>query len=124
LKKPAVVAYVMGMAGRRFTRRVEDFTCGSCGREVAGDGYTNHCPSCLWSRHVDVNPGDRMAGCGGMMEPAAVLVEGDGYVIVHRCRACGHVGRNRSAPEDDFAALLRHAGPHAARGRARRPPLR
>ena len=42
-----------------FTRKVEDFTCEHCGREVHGNGYTNHCPHCLHSKHVDVNPGDR-----------------------------------------------------------------
>ena len=55
------------MGGARFTRVVEDFTCGQCGAAVTGDGYTNHCPLCLWSRHVDINPGDRAAECGGLM---------------------------------------------------------
>ncbi|MEK7158524.1 MAG: RNHCP domain-containing protein, partial [Patescibacteria group bacterium] len=44
---------------RTFQRRVEDFTCESCGAQVTGDGYTNHCPQCLVSKHVDVYPGDR-----------------------------------------------------------------
>ena len=60
---------------RRFARTVEDFVCEKCGTQVEGDGYTNHCPHCLWSRHVDVNPGDRKATCKGMMEPVAVVAE-------------------------------------------------
>ena len=91
---------------KRFQRKREDFVCERCGAEVTGDGYTNHCPTCLWSKHVDVNPGDRAAQCRGMMEPVEVEREGDGYVILHRCVACGHEKRNKAAPEDDFDILL------------------
>lgn len=94
---------------KRFTRVVEDFVCENCGRAVQGHGYTNHCPACLWSKHVDVHPGDRLADCHGMMEPVAVEPAGDRYVIVHRCRSCGKRIRNRSAPDDRFDALLRLA---------------
>ena len=52
-----------------FTKTVEDFNCAHCGAVVHGNGYTNHCPHCLYSRHVDNNPGDRLATCGGMMRP-------------------------------------------------------
>lgn len=92
------------MAGR-FTRRVEDFTCGNCGREVSGNGYTNHCPHCLWSRHVDVFPGDRAETCGGLMEPVGALADGDRYVIAYRCAGCGVIRRNKSARTDAPTAL-------------------
>ncbi len=94
---------------RRFQRRVEDFVCEVCGLRVHGTGYTNHCPRCLWSKHVDVHPGDRAAGCHGLMQPVGLEVERGRYVIVHRCTRCGLVRRNRAAPEDDFEALLRLA---------------
>lgn len=92
------------MSGR-FTRRVEDFTCGNCAREVRGNGYTNHCPYCLWSRHVDVFPGDREETCQGLMEPVGVLVSGDGHVIAHRCAGCAVIRHNKSAATDSRAAL-------------------
>lgn len=95
--------------GRRFQCTIEDFVCERCGTRVSGSGYTNHCPSCLWSRHVDVHPGDRQAECGGSMEPIAVETEGGGYRIVHRCLGCGLERRNRAAPDDDFEELLRIA---------------
>ncbi|MGH3901428.1 MAG: RNHCP domain-containing protein [Pseudonocardiaceae bacterium] len=91
---------------RSFTRRREDFTCLRCGALVRGSGYTNHCPRCLWSRHVDVNPGDRAAECGAAMEPVGALSESGRIVVVHRCVVCGHVRRNRSAADDDSDALL------------------
>ena len=53
---------------RNFQRNIENFKCAKCGRVVEGNGYTNHCPECLTSRHVDVNPGDRSSECGGIME--------------------------------------------------------
>lgn len=72
-----------------FQRTKEDFVCEHCGANVVGNGYTNHCPRCLWSKHVDVNPGDRAARCGGMMEPIRVETKGRGYRVVHRCTRCG-----------------------------------
>jgi len=90
----------------QFTRCIEDFTCEHCGQAVRGDGYTNHCPACLWSRHVDVHPGDRQATCGGMMEPIAVELKGGEYSLVHRCVVCGTERRNRTSPADDFEAIL------------------
>lgn len=89
-----------------FTRRREDFTCLRCGTVVCGTGYTNHCPRCLWSRHVDVNPGDRAAACGGAMEPVGALSEAAQVVLVQRCVECGHTRRNRTAADDDRDAVL------------------
>ncbi|MDI3327059.1 MAG: RNHCP domain-containing protein [Alicyclobacillaceae bacterium] len=85
---------------KRFTVRNEGFTCARCGLEVQPlpGGCRNHCPACLWSRHVDRNPGDRAAGCGGLMEPVAVEYDGKkGYRVVHRCLRCGKQSRNRLA---------------------------
>jgi len=97
----------MDDATPRFTRRVEDFVCGHCGRSVMGTGYTNHCPACLWSKHVDVNPGDRASTCGGMMEPVGVSLVRDEYVIRHRCVTCGFEKPNKAAKEDDFEMMLK-----------------
>lgn len=92
---------------KRFVKNVEDFECQKCGNTVKGSGYTNHCPKCLWSKHVDVNPGDRMSECGGMMEPLKVEQEGKEYVITHKCIVCGYMKRNRAEESDDFDELVR-----------------
>jgi hypothetical protein len=89
-----------------FRRTIEDFVCERCGAEVTGSGYTNHCPACLWSKHVDINPGDRAAACGGLMEPVGLDRRGDAYTILHRCLRCGHAKPNKSAAGDNFSALL------------------
>jgi rubrerythrin len=91
---------------RKFTRQPEDFDCLHCGRQVRGNGYTNHCPHCLWSRHVDVRPGDRGSDCGGEMEPVGALYEGGRTIVVQRCRRCGHTWRNKTARNDSRAAVL------------------
>lgn len=53
------------------------FTCKVCGRlctpDNAGSSHRNHCPNCLASLHVDIEPGDREADCGGIMEPGRRL---------------------------------------------------
>lgn len=95
-------------SGKRFARTVEDFRCGHCGSHNAGNGYTNHCTQCLWSRHVDVNPGDRAATCGGLMAPTGLEVVKDGYVITHACTApgCDHRRKNKAGPDDSQEALI------------------
>ena len=96
-----------------FTRVVEDFVCEKCGIHVRGSGYTNHCPKCLWSKHVDIDPGDRAAACGGMMEPVAIEGStGKGYTVRHKCKKCGFVRTNMVSPEDDPDAVVGLAQPH------------
>jgi hypothetical protein len=111
--EPPIAAHVASMRypsrmsdSRRFQRRIESFTCLHCGATIHGDGYTNHCPHCLWSRHVDVNPGDRAAPCKGPMEPIAYEVKGGETVLLHRCATCRFERRNRTAPDDSLEAIL------------------
>jgi rubrerythrin len=91
---------------KRFQKRVEDFVCEKCGFAVKSNGFTNHCPKCLYSKHVDVNPGDREANCGGLMAPVDFVKDKTNYMLTHRCELCGFEKRNRLAPEDDFDKAL------------------
>ena len=95
------------MAGdkRRFRCvRNEGFVCEHCGARVepvANGSCRNHCPECLWSKHVDDVPGDRASRCGGMME--CLAVEQDArrdWLLVHRCTRCGAMHRNRATLDD------------------------
>jgi len=90
----------------QFKRTIEDFVCKNCGFMVEGNGYTNHCPQCLWSQHVDINPGDRLETCGGMMEPIRVEVKNREYTIVHKCKICGALRKNKAVKDDNFEQLL------------------
>jgi rubrerythrin len=89
-----------------FKRTIEDFTCEHCGSHTKGNGYTNHCPNCLWSKHVDNNPGDRQSDCQGMMEPIKIDYESGEYIITHRCQKCGYEKRNKTDPNDNFQIIL------------------
>ena len=90
-----------------FQRRIENFVCAHCGAMVVGDGYTNHCPKCLYSQHVDINPGDREETCKGMMAPVAVEGStGKGYTLIHRCIKCGYERRNKVEKEDSTDVII------------------
>lgn len=89
----------------------EVFICKACGREVipdnAGSAHRNHCPNCLTSLHLDIEPGDREADCGGYMDPVAVWVrKGGEWAIIHRCRRCGQMSSNRIAADDNPIKLM------------------
>ncbi|HEX8732550.1 MAG TPA: RNHCP domain-containing protein, partial [Ktedonobacterales bacterium] len=87
------------------------FTCGHCGRFVgalpSGGRNRNHCPFCLYSRHVDAErSGDRASPCKGMMEPVGVFERPNGEeVIVHHCVKCGFERFNRVGADDDEALV-------------------
>ena len=99
----------------------ETFVCKVCERTVvpqgAGSDHRNHCPNCLSSLHVDIEPGDRASDCGGIMDPIAVWVRKNGeWAIVHRCRICGALSSNRVVPD---RAYQRADGAHGRRRGAR-----
>lgn len=89
-----------------FIPRQEPFTCSHCGASVkplTTGSYRNHCPRCLWSKHVDEHgPGDRASTCGGMMKPVGIdHRSAKGWMIVHRCESCGKTITNKVAEDDD-----------------------
>ncbi|MFH1706009.1 MAG: RNHCP domain-containing protein [Patescibacteria group bacterium] len=92
--------------GKRFTRKIENFTCEVCGAKVEGTGYTDHCPSCLWSKHVDIFPGDRRAECGGLMKPIGVTRKKGVWRILYRCQKCGYKRFNNADPSDDYQKII------------------
>jgi hypothetical protein len=94
------------MPQKKFRRTIEDFLCENCGTFVVGDGYTDHCPKCLWSKHVDINPGDRAATCQGLMEPIRLEGSSPSYRIVNRCVKCGYEKRNDASLKDDAVKLV------------------
>lgn len=101
----------------RYTRKhrpsnEEVFKCRHCHRFVcpppSGGRHRNHCPFCLYSRHVDdKQTGDRMSDCGCAMEPIGSFQRHNGeYVLVHRCLGCDFERFNRIAADDDFDLVL------------------
>ncbi len=93
-----------------FIARQEAFTCEHCGKHVGAlkhGTYRNHCPFCLWSKHVDQDgPGDRASTCGSLMTPMSLDQRGKkGWMINHRCTACGKTIPNIVAPDDDIVGF-------------------
>jgi hypothetical protein len=102
----------------------EEFKCGHCrafiGPTVTGGRHRNHCPLCLYSKHVDrSHPGDRRSDCRSLMEPIGTFNRPNGeQMVVHRCRGCGVERHNRVAADDNALALLRLPPVAPRRGKA------
>lgn len=93
------------------------FTCMHCEKWVPihqhmGTINRNHCPSCLWSKHVDEEKGDRRAMCLGQMEPVGLTFKNEGegkqgeLMLVHKCTKCGKISINRIAGDDDNDTIM------------------
>ncbi len=97
------------MENKRFTMIDEPFECLVCGSMVSPLNYTarDHCPMCLSSLHIDINPGDRACDCHGVLE-AIAIEKGpkDTLKIVYKCNACGMIKRNKAASDDNFDRIL------------------
>lgn len=94
----------------KFTEIDEEFICENCGKKVPKLGYScrNHCPHCLFSKHVDINPGDRAESCHGKLEPIGIEINSKkGYVIVFKCQKCGAIRKNKAAEDDSFDEILK-----------------
>ncbi len=84
------------------------FICENCGSNVEKLGYTarDHCPHCLYSKHVDINPGDRSNKCLGLLKPIGIEKFKDTYKIVYQCEKCKKVHKNIVARDDDINVII------------------
>ena len=93
--------------------RDEPFACAHCSADVTPHGRTarDHCPYCLRSVHVDVVPGDRAAGCDGILDPRRLELRQGHPVLFYTCRRCGAERTNRALldghPPDDARLIAR-----------------
>ena len=71
-------------------------------------GYTarDHCPFCLYSKHVDIMPGDRKNTCKGLLKPIGIEKFKDTYKILYRCEKCGETHKNIMAKDDDMDLII------------------
>ena len=90
---------------KQFKKVQEDFICEMCGAKVSGNGYTNHCPECLTSKHVDINPGDRECECHGLMPAIGLDTKNGEFVLVQQCQKCGFIRRNKIWENDSQKAI-------------------
>ena len=94
---------------KRFTKNDAGFTCQHCGHYVPPllSSSRDHCTACLYSLHVDINPGDRANTCHGLLVPVGITLNSKkGTVIHYHCDTCGAYHNNKAAPDDDFDTIL------------------
>ena len=87
----------------------EEFICEVCKRKVNKLNTTarDHCPYCLSSKHLDINPGDRSANCGGILKPIDIeKSKKDTLKIIYKCNKCGIIKKNKTAIDDNFDLIL------------------
>ena len=93
---------------KKFNMIDEKFICEHCHKEVDKLNYTarDHCNHCLYSKHVDINPGDRENKCKGLLVPINVEKYRDTYKIVYKCEKCGEIHKNIMASDDNYEEIL------------------
>ena len=105
-----------------YERQFGDFKCIYCHNHVSvqeilsGVHNRNHCPYCLWSKHVDLfQAGDRLAACKASMQPVGLTIkktrkkygpaQGE-LMLIHMCVECGKISINRIAADDDIELVF------------------
>ena len=94
---------------KRFTELDEGFVCEKCHKEVKPLHYSSrdHCPFCLYSKHVDNLPGDRMNSCQGLLKPIGIEKYKDTYKILYECETCHKTHKNIMARDDDMNEIIK-----------------
>lgn len=94
---------------KRFLENDEEFICENCGKKVDKLVYSSrdHCPHCLYSKHVDILPGDRMNSCKGLLEPISIEKFKDTYKIVYKCVKCNEIHKNIIAKDDNYDEIIK-----------------
>lgn len=94
---------------KSFQMKDESFTCEVCGRHVTKLNYSarDHCPFCLCSKHVDINPGDRCETCHGILRPIAIeKFKTSQFKIIYRCEKCKKIRKNIIATDDNMDIII------------------
>ena len=93
-----------------------DYRCIHCNAYVSVNSEfskvqnRNHCPYCLWSRHLDLyQAGDRLSACKAAMKPIGLTEkiihkkygpQSGELMLIHECTDCGRLSINRLAADD------------------------
>ena len=93
---------------KKFYMIDENFICDNCGKEVKKLEYSarDHCPFCLYSKHVDINPGDRNNECQGLLKPVGIEKYKNTYKIIYKCQKCNHIHKNVMANDDNYDEII------------------
>ena len=91
-----------------FNKMDEEFICENCNKKVNKLNYSSrdHCPYCLCSKHVDINPGDRANTCAGLLKPIGIEKFKNTYKIIYKCQSCKQIHKNIVANDDNFDEII------------------
>lgn len=94
---------------KRFNMIDEEFICENCKKKVDKLNYSarDHCPFCLYSKHVDINPGDRSNTCHGLLEPVGIEKYKNTYKILYKCNKCHMDHKNIMAMDDNMEEIIK-----------------
>lgn len=94
---------------KKFHMINEKFLCENCHKMVpkATSTARDHCPFCLYSKHVDCNPGDRANTCKGLLEPIGIEKFKKGYKIIYKCQKCHQLHKNISCTDDNMDLIIK-----------------
>ena len=93
---------------KKFNMIDEEFICENCKSIVKPLGYTarDHCNNCLYSKHLDINPGDRLNNCKGLLKPIGIEKFKDTYKIIYKCEKCNEIHKNIMANDDNYDLII------------------
>lgn len=93
---------------KKFNMIDEEFICDNCNKYVEKLNYTarDHCPNCLYSKHVDINPGDRLNKCQGLLKPISIEKYKNTYKIIYKCLKCNKIHKNIMAFDDNYDKII------------------
>ena len=86
----------------------EEFVCENCNKMVKKLNYSarDHCNYCLYSKHVDIMPGDRQNTCHGLLKPIGIEKYKNTYKIIYKCEKCHLTHKNIMANDDNFDKII------------------
>lgn len=93
------------------------FKCSHCGLGASsaisaevGSNHRDHCPRCLWSKHVAKEKlGDRESNCRAGMRPIGITLHrstGEPLIVL-RCSGCDVLRTSRCLLDDDVFSIMR-----------------
>lgn len=93
---------------KKFNMIDEEFICENCGAIVPKLDYSarDHCNNCLYSKHLDIMPGDRLNTCHGLLKPIGIEKYKNTYKIIYKCEKCHQIHKNIIANDDNYDIIV------------------
>lgn len=92
---------------KKFIKNNETFVCDNCGGTVPlhATSSRDHCCFCLFGKHVDINPGDRLNECKALLKPIGIKSASGKTQIAYDCVKCNQRVLNIVADDDNSKVL-------------------